>query len=433
MTAEIAILNKSAVALAADSAVTIGGERNRKIFNTVNKLFTLSKHRPVGIMLYGSAQIMDVPWETIIKIYRQRLGCRCFAHLEDYAEDFLRFLRGNRSLFPVSDQRNYFEGLVSALCRRINDDVKAMVKDVLDKSGKCTTNQVRQIVRSEIDRHYGKLKETKLLKGLSEQFAARLRRKFKVQLREIQASVFQKLPLSATDQAKLNTMFGWLFVRDTFRMKGTSGVVIAGFGEADIYPRLKEFIVEGVVEDRLRYRPQRDVRIGSKKAEASAWIIPFAQSEVVQSFMEGMDPGVEGLLNKFLDEVFANYPNILLNHIPNLTASTKTKAAKKTRAASKNILKKFRAAFKRYRQDTLINPIVSTVSVLPKDELAAMAEALVSLTSFKRKFSFDAETVGGPIDVAVLSKGDGFVWIKRTHYFKAELNPHFLTNYFQDD
>ena len=61
-----------------------------------------------------------------------------------------------------------------------------------------------------------------------------------------------------------------------------------------------------------------------------------------------------------------------------------------------------------------------------------MAEALVSLTSFKRRFSLDAETVGGPVDVAVLSKGDGFIWIKRKHYFKPELNPHFLTNYFVD-
>ncbi|HXT39966.1 MAG TPA: hypothetical protein VN887_08085 [Candidatus Angelobacter sp.] len=430
MTAEIAILNKSAVALAADSAVTIGSERSRKIFNTVNKLFTLSKHRPVGIMVYGSAQIMEVPWETIIKVYRQRLGCRSFAHLEGYAGDFLRFLDGNRSFFPASEQRDYFQGLVSALFRRINDDIKVKVKDVLDKSGKCTTAQVRQIVRSEIDSHFGKLKEVKILKGFSEKFAARLLRKFKVPLREIQARVFQKLPLSPPDKRKLNMMAGWLFVRDSFRIRGTSGVVIAGFGEMDIYPRLKEFIVEGVIEDKLRFRSQRDVQIGSK---TSASIIPFAQSEVVRSFMEGMDPGVEGLLDKFLDEVFANYPNILLNHIPNLTTSAKAKAAKKTEAASKNILEKFRAAFEKFRKETLINPIVSTVSVLPKDELAAMAEALVSLTSFKRKFSLDAETVGGPIDVAVLSKGDGFVWIKRKHYFKAELNPHFLTNYFQDD
>jgi len=31
------------------------------------------------------------------------------------------------------------------------------------------------------------------------------------------------------------------------------------------------------------------------------------------------------------------------------------------------------------------------------------------------------ETVGGPIDVAVLSKGDGFVWIKRKSYFDPRL------------
>ncbi len=43
----------------------------------------------------------------------------------------------------------------------------------------------------------------------------------------------------------------------------------------------------------------------------------------------------------------------------------------------------------------------------------------------------DAETVGGPIDVAVISKGDGFIWIKRKHYFSPELNPQFFANYYR--
>lgn len=71
--------------------------------------------------------------------------------------------------------------------------------------------------------------------------------------------------------------------------------------------------------------------------------------------------------------------------------------------------------------------------MLPKDELAAMAEALVNLTSFKRKVSMETETVGGPIDVAVISKGDGFIWIKRKHYFKSELNPQFFANYNKEE
>jgi hypothetical protein len=69
------------------------------------------------------------------------------------------------------------------------------------------------------------------------------------------------------------------------------------------------------------------------------------------------------------------------------------------------------------------------VSFLPKDELPNLAESLVELTSLKRHVSTDAETVGGPIDVALITKAEGFVWIKRKHYFKPELNPSFFANY----
>ena len=138
MTAEIALLNRSAVALAADSAVTIGGvgERSPKIFNTVNKLFTLSKYHPVGIMVYGGAQILGVPWETIIKTYRKQLERQSFARLEDYAIDFLQFLEANRLLFPASEQKDYFQTLVAAFYRSINRDIQNAVKKVLEKSGK---------------------------------------------------------------------------------------------------------------------------------------------------------------------------------------------------------------------------------------------------------------------------------------------------------
>src|ERR1022692_518481 len=70
-------------------------------------------------------------------------------------------------------------------------------------------------------------------------------------------------------------------------------------------------------------------------------------------------------------------------------------------------------------------------SMASKDELAAMAESLVNLTSFKRRITAEAETVGGPIDVAVISKGDGFVWIRRKHYFDRNLNPGFFANYYR--
>jgi len=99
MTAVVAILNKSAVALAADSAVTVTGANGRKIYNTANKIFTLSKHHPIGIMIYNSASFMNVPWETIIKIYRQQLKDRSLPKILDYKNDRVTHISHNYLLY----------------------------------------------------------------------------------------------------------------------------------------------------------------------------------------------------------------------------------------------------------------------------------------------------------------------------------------------
>jgi hypothetical protein len=41
----------------------------------------LSKYHPVAVMIFGSADIMNVPWEIIIKSYRNKLGKRRFSKL----------------------------------------------------------------------------------------------------------------------------------------------------------------------------------------------------------------------------------------------------------------------------------------------------------------------------------------------------------------
>lgn len=78
-----------------------------------------------------------------------------------------------------------------------------------------------------------------------------------------------------------------------------------------------------------------------------------------------------------------------------------------------------------------IAPLVDTVAYLEKEDMADMAESLVSLTFLKRRMMSSEESVGGPVDVAIISKSDGFVWIKRKHYFQKELNHQFFSNYYK--
>ena len=63
MTSEILIMTPTAIALAADSVVTIG---NSKTYDGANKLFMLSNNPPSGIMIYNNANFYNIPMETKI-------------------------------------------------------------------------------------------------------------------------------------------------------------------------------------------------------------------------------------------------------------------------------------------------------------------------------------------------------------------------------
>lgn len=70
MSAGICIMNKNAIALAADSAVTIG--QHLAIHNSANKLFSLSRRAAVGAIIYSNAELMCIPVEIILKQYKHR-------------------------------------------------------------------------------------------------------------------------------------------------------------------------------------------------------------------------------------------------------------------------------------------------------------------------------------------------------------------------
>ncbi|MGO9171252.1 MAG: hypothetical protein ACLP7P_04720, partial [Rhodomicrobium sp.] len=82
-----------------------------------------------------------------------------------------------------------------------------------------------------------------------------------------------------------------------------------------------------------------------------------------------------------------------------------------------------------YIHENSVSTILSALDGLGKEDMANLAEALVELTALKLKVSRKTEVVGGPIDIALLSKVDGFIWIKRKHYFDPVYNPHFFKDY----
>lgn len=149
--------------------------------------------------------------------------------------------------------------------------------------------------------------------------------------------------------------------------------------------------------------------------------------------MNGIGPDVEAVVDSALSTVARGYPLVILGRLEGIDEQKRADMAAQFEEIGRDLHEQLTKRLHSHIEQFHWGPVMAAVQFLPKDELAAMAESLVNLTSFRRRMSMDFESVGGPIDVAVISKGDGFIWIKRKHYFKAELNQQFFANYFEKD
>jgi hypothetical protein len=60
----------------------------------------------------------------------------------------------------------------------------------------------------------------------------------------------------------------------------------------------------------------------------------------------------------------------------------------------------------------------------PIQDAIALAKFLVETTiGFIRFAVARPKTVGGPIEIAVITKHEGFKWVQRKHFFSSEFNP----------
>ncbi|WP_435419070.1 hypothetical protein WAB17_05820 [Parerythrobacter aurantius] len=66
-------------------------------------------------------------------------------------------------------------------------------------------------------------------------------------------------------------------------------------------------------------------------------------------------------------------------------------------------------------------PLISPA--MPVQDAIALADYLVETTKGYVRFLPGADTVGGDTDICVVTKHEGFKWVRRKHYFDTRLNP----------
>lgn len=427
MTAEVGVLNSVGVALAADSAVSIGREAN-KIWTSADKLFHLSRSAPVGIMVFGNANFVGIPWEAVVKDFRCELADSRFDRIEQYADHFFRFLSRSLTFFPAASQDKMIEELVGSLLYHLRHEVEFQLTREAEQRSGLNEDEIGPILDKVVSNRLDLIRKQPRLKGFGKKTVEEIRRRYSPTVHQIRSDVFGNLPLSSATSRKIASVALEMLVRH-YLGPSQSGVVIAGFGETEAMPSLYGYDVEEMVANRPRRSLTHKHHI---TLENRAVIIPFAQQESVHAFLRGIDEDLATHMRESTKSLFAGVVSSILDVVGSVDQALMDSLGAAVQPEVQQVLQDL---FREWEKQTTLHwrPIVEIVSSLPKDELAGMAEAFVNLTKFRRRITPERETVGGPIDVAVITKGDGFVWIKRKHYFDPALNPRVLARYAREE
>jgi len=454
MTAVVAILNKTGMALAADSAATItnGDTSTSKVFNTANKVFTLSKHHPVAIMIFNNAEFLYTPWELIIKLYRKNLKKKSFRTVKEYSDDFRKFLIKNELLnfrkkekaFLTTKLQVIVNGIINEtrnhLYSQSDYDALSALQDLdshedIPSEKIDSVKRIISILESIIDKDIVIFNDSDKVEGLNEVDLKSFKQSNKSFIYEIIDDVFKNstpLLLHSDNIEELRAKIADLFISilsSNHFLLGFTGLVFVGYGNEQLYPALYSIQTDGVVSGNLRYSVTGDIVISD---EHNCDLVPFAQTDVMNTFIQGINPELYNVVN---DSLYKSLASNLDTYNDIIIANTEGEVNEELLETLKqdfkeSIMVSMQNNIQSVLHNSHIQPTLQALRFLSKEDLAELAESLIYLTFLKRRTTSSLESVGGAIDVAIISKGDGFIWKKRKHYFEDKLNQHFFQNYF---
>jgi hypothetical protein len=427
MSSAIIFINKLGVAVAADSAVTIG--ERKAIFNTAQKIFPIGGKDKAQVLAitFQNTMFMGVPVELIFKKYSKFIEEHSFSKntIEDYMYDFIRFIEEQQHDFAFKDYEwkymywlfvEMFEEMFKKLVQRstASTDVpeEALLKDFF--------GELSNTIKAQIDDHSTFEKKDQIQNMVGKEFIDKnypglIEEAFRDRLAKFYNEkngtdiVPEKMELDQSD-ARLLSYFKTLVYEsmqnhDTYREYMSSGIYFVGYGEKSLYPSywgIDAFaFLNGKVVYELDYR--RTVRTNDP-----SFFKTLAQDDTIISVISDVNWS-----SRY--DIFS---------VVQSTIETSTSTFIENNPASKEVIEKYQAElnenleklnyFKEYSNNRE-RKFLSSLAVMGVVDMAEYAENLISLQSLKRKYELDAQnnaTVGGPTDVAIITKFEGFKWIK---------------------
>jgi hypothetical protein len=404
VTAQIVLMNKIGIAIASDSSLTMSRGDNRRTYASAEKIFPLNKNHKIAILHSGTVEFMEHPFEVLLTEWSKSLQ-RAFGTVEEYGDSFCNWLAHRQDLFSEDDQLAYFEDLLTGYFLEVR---RAILKDLEEgeiASSDWATEETLNRVNNFLDSDIEYLDSLQDLEGLNLKWAES---RFQTVQSAITAAieyVFDDIPRDRESEIRYETIARKVLYKRIFSNTYDAKLAFVGFGEHSIYPMHTWIDFQGVVGDKPRF--VKDSLTITTSFSSS--LRTHAQDEAIHTFLRAYHRSFFNIAKNHQRESLQKLKDLIAENLGN---SWDSEFNEKIDTFIQERVAEVGEEFERVSSSDFVDPFTTTLSGLPPTSLGKMAENLIELQILRQSSQAIQDTVGGPVDVAVITLDKGFEWFR---------------------
>jgi hypothetical protein len=397
MTSQVVLYNGYGVALASDSALTVAGQR---VYDTAEKVLPLPAPHQLAVLTSGAAMLSDYPYAVLIPEWSRSLGNERLGSAAEYGNSFLHWLR-TTSLFSEEQEAVQLQDHVDSLCRRIWQEIQEMIKASNARGDTWTVENSGQYVQSQLESYRDNFE---CLYSTDDRWHRDLMATAEQSIRELTAFWFDDVPWNDRAGLLLYKTIREYFLRSMWRPGLSTTLAFVGLGAHEMMPSLLKLDIRGVFRSRPVGRVLASDRFDSSEASRYSGYEFLGQAAAIKTFVDGIDEGAYSQTSQIVGSTM-----------------TKVRELLRERGVDEQLLEEslerldqsFRSDWEKglgVREKR--SRFYDVLAGLPVASLVSVARSLIGVESLSQAVNAELNTVGGPIDTAIVTREHGFAWIE---------------------
>lgn len=399
MTSQIILGNGHGIALASDSAVTMGRSRT---YDTSEKIYPLPYPHCIAVLHAGNVHFHGMPYTTLINEWAKSLGGVPLRSVPYYVESFRKFLVDEMSGWvSESDLARDFISALGEEFSRIYHDLRPG-DSPLDETGALA------IWRKEVG-YIESLEDEFSLGQSHKRWADAIFQKFLPggafgktwSITELIEYWFDDVARSE-EIDKLIHQYAWLSISKHYPTSDVSRALLTftGYGLDHIVPAYVSLAMFGAIEQTIVW-DMSEVNWAVRTGGGMYLLSLSGQTDAIDLFFRGYDINLVEATKAAVSGALHDAEAAPADGPPTTQSiedySTLNRAIEGT--------------FERFAESSSLSALRHTIAGMPLGTLASTARRVIDLQSLSLDIRGRLPTVGGPVRTGVITKSGGFEWL----------------------